>query len=337
MQKVEITLAIPVYNAEKYIEKSLKSALKQDFKDYEILIIDNKSTDSTLEMIEDIKKELDFSNIIKVIKHEKNKGLGASKNTAINSANGRYLFFMDSDDYIEPNTLSVLYENIIKYNAEIAIGSLIYEDENGNILRRILCDNIYIESNYAYLEKEGFFYWMTWNKLYDINFLKYNKIDCIPHHLHEDLWFTFQVAAYASKVVYIKEETYHYINNSSSICNQHKVWTEKNINEHIEILEKEYETISSIDKFNYLKVRRLYSNLFINTSYFIFQSKSSNKKWYLKRLSTIKPNIWHDPDLRYTLFLITMNLFSYKLAIYIDYYIINKLRIYVRKIKKNIQ
>lgn len=89
---MEITIAIPVYNASKYIQKSLYSAINQDFKDFEILIIDNKSTDNTTQIVEDIIKK-NPNHSIRIIKHPINKGLGASKNTAIDNAQRKIFVF----------------------------------------------------------------------------------------------------------------------------------------------------------------------------------------------------------------------------------------------------
>lgn len=335
MSMVEITLSIPVYNAEKFIHKSLLSALNQDFNNYEILIIDNNSTDNTIKLINDIKQESDINNKIRIIKHEKNRGLGASKNTAIENAKGKYLFFMDSDDSIEPFTLSLLYNNLIKYNAEIAIGSLLYEDENGNTLLKLKCNNVYKECKYAILEDMKSFYWMTWNKLYNVDFLKKNNIHCIPHHLHEDLWFTFQVAAFASKVIFLNQETYHYLNNTNSICNQNKKnISDNNIIEHIEILEQEYKTIRENNIFNYTKIHNIFIRLFVDTSYLVYKSKSKHKKDFFNRLNRIRPNIiYKNIDFRGLIFLIFMKIFSLKIAVYTDYHIITKFIKNARKIK----
>lgn len=166
---IEITIAIPVYNASKYIQKSLDSAIHQDFKNYEIVIIDNKSTDNTLQIVEDIIKK-NPNHSIRIIKHPINKGLGASKNTAIDNAKGKYLFFMDSDDLIEPNTLTVLYDKIKQYDAQIAIGSIICEDENQVLIQKITCSDQHYKEKYCYLKDINSFYWMTWNKLYDLEF-----------------------------------------------------------------------------------------------------------------------------------------------------------------------
>lgn len=327
---IEITIAIPVYNASKHIHKSLYSAINQDFKDFEILIIDNKSTDNTTQIVEDIIKKTP-NHSIRIIKHPINKGLGASKNTAIDNAKGKYLFFMDSDDFIEPNTLTILYDKIKQYNAQIAIGSIIYEDENQVPIQKTVCPDLHYEEKYCYLRDINSFYWMTWNKLYNLEFLKETKIRCIPHHLHEDLWFTFQIAAYTTNIVYSSLITYHYILNSNSICNQHKkIIQDNNLIEHIEILEHEYKVLTTIPIFNYPQLHNLYTSLFINTSYTIYSSSSKNKHNFISRLNPLKPLLYFGNDLRYKIFLLILKLISYRAALIIDFYIITKIRHKIR-------
>ena len=117
--QIKITVSIPVYNVEKYIDRCLRSVLDQDFSEsYEVLVVDDCGCDRSIEIIESILKEHPKGNLVRIIHHEKNKGLGPSRNTAIDNARGQYIFFLDSDDWVSHDCLSVLYEKATETNAD---------------------------------------------------------------------------------------------------------------------------------------------------------------------------------------------------------------------------
>ena len=94
----DITIAIPVYNVEKYIKKSLLSALNQDFEgSFEILIIDDRGTDNSMQIVHDVVAEHHKGNLVRIVNHEQNKGLGPARNTAIENANSKYIFFFPAN------------------------------------------------------------------------------------------------------------------------------------------------------------------------------------------------------------------------------------------------
>jgi glycosyltransferase involved in cell wall biosynthesis len=107
------SVIIPAYNAEKYIEKTLKSALRQDFNDYEIVIVNDGSTDRTAEILSTYHNTA--GDIIRVI-HQQNKGEGGARNTGIFNARGKYLAFLDQDDIWFPWTLKTYFQLLTKYN-----------------------------------------------------------------------------------------------------------------------------------------------------------------------------------------------------------------------------
>ena len=122
-KKYNVTIGFPVYNVEKYVYRSLKSALDQDFDDYEIIIVYDKSTDNSLEVINNLISQHPFGFRARVILRKDKEGLGEARNTAIRNAQGKYIYFMDSDDYITSDAISKLYNTATKYDADITIGS----------------------------------------------------------------------------------------------------------------------------------------------------------------------------------------------------------------------
>lgn len=114
----KISVILPCYNSEKYIEKCIESILNQTYQNIEIIIIDDGSTDHTLKILEKYKKENDKISIIK----KKNTGVSDSRNIGIKEAKGKYIMFVDSDDFLELDAIEKLYLNIKKYKANIVRG-----------------------------------------------------------------------------------------------------------------------------------------------------------------------------------------------------------------------
>ena len=156
-----ITIIINVYNGEKYIKKCLESVIKQTYKNIEILIINDGSTDKTLEIIKKIKDKR-----ITII-NQKNTGLSLARNIGIDNSRGEYLYFVDADDYIEPDTIEYLYKLIKKHNVKIATCNCIeIFDYNTKIKNKD--ENILIESGDFLLKKvllSENYNGTIWNKL----------------------------------------------------------------------------------------------------------------------------------------------------------------------------
>ena len=102
----KVSVIIPVYNVEKYLEKCISSVLKQNMIDLEIIICNDASTDDSAKIIE---KYIKIDNRIKLITHKENQGLSISRNDGIEIASGEYIFLLDSDDYIMENVLTILF------------------------------------------------------------------------------------------------------------------------------------------------------------------------------------------------------------------------------------
>ena len=115
MSSPAISLIIPVYNVEKFLVKALESVKNQTFQDFEVIIVDDGSTDKSIAISEKYCNENPNFRLIK----QENKGPGAARNAAIKISKGEYIAFMDSDDYLEPNFLECLYNAAIENDADI--------------------------------------------------------------------------------------------------------------------------------------------------------------------------------------------------------------------------
>lgn len=116
-QKIKISIIVPVYNVEKYIERCINSLVDQSFKDYEIVVVDDETPDGSMAYVYEMQKN--NNNI--VICHRKNGGLSAARNTGINVAKGEYLFFCDSDDAIAEDCLQTLYDEVSSQNLDMIL------------------------------------------------------------------------------------------------------------------------------------------------------------------------------------------------------------------------
>lgn len=119
-----VSVGIPVYNVEEYIEKCIYSVLNQTYQQIEILAVDDLGNDKSMHIIADIQKSHPSGNKIKIIRQPQNGGSGEARNSAIHQAQGKYLYFLDSDDYIEENTIEMMVEQAEKYHTDVVIASL---------------------------------------------------------------------------------------------------------------------------------------------------------------------------------------------------------------------
>jgi len=186
-----VTLAMPVYNVSKYVERALLSALSQTYSNIEFLIIDDRGTDNSMEIVNDIISRHPRGKDVRIVTHPVNIGSGATRNSAIEQAKGKFLFFLDSDDKITPDCIQKLHEKMVETNVDIVCGS--YSRIEGD------------ESSYF----TGF-HIPLWNKLYKLSFLRNNNLKCIPSHLMEDVFFYVQVLVNTHSYIVIPDITYYY-------------------------------------------------------------------------------------------------------------------------------
>ncbi len=128
-----ISVLMPVYNVEKYLEKTLESVKNQTYSDFEVIMIDDGSTDKSGEICDKWAKEDSRFNVI----HTENRGVSAARNTALEQVKGDYIFFMDSDDLILPETFEELLNALTDNNADMSMGNFYYTDNEGNSLEEL--------------------------------------------------------------------------------------------------------------------------------------------------------------------------------------------------------
>ena len=119
-----VTIGIPVYNVEPYIEKCLLSVLNQTYQNLEILVVDDLGKDKSMDIVAEVQKNNPKGSLIKMIVQPQNGGSGEARNVVIREAQGKYIYFLDSDDYIEPNTVEIMVEQAEMNHTDVVIASL---------------------------------------------------------------------------------------------------------------------------------------------------------------------------------------------------------------------
>ena len=214
MKEPLISVIVPVYKVEKYLNQCVESIISQTYENLEIILIDDGSPDTCPAMCDDwVSKD----HRIQVI-HKKNGGLSDARNVGLTVARGELFCFIDSDDWIEIEFFLSLYNAISENNADIAECATVYETEDGNLLRvRVEAAESLIEYKEALrrLILEDGVYQTVWNKLYRREIV--NGINFEVGKYNEDDFWTYKVLDKARNLATVKAPLYHYLQRSTSI------------------------------------------------------------------------------------------------------------------------
>ncbi len=278
-----ITIAIPLYNSEQYLERCLNSIFKQSFKDYEIIIVDDNSPcnhhqESVNEIIESYEK-----NKITLIRHEQNKGLFQSRLTALSKAKTPYICFVDSDDWLESQYLAKLHHTITKNDSDIAVSGFYYAKNNRNKMKstpNLSNDKSQIHGNKEVtnaIYKEEIRH-CVWNKLYKKQILMDSQILEVSSSVNqsEDLLFNSYAFLQAQSVSLINAPLYNYFLNTASMTNDFSFATFKKRADDIIIVMNEIKNLLN-KKSLYSHLREDYNNRYIQQSYYLISNLQRGK------------------------------------------------------------
>lgn len=216
---MKISVIVPVYNVQEYLVRCVKSIQNQTFEDIEIILVDDGSTDLSGYMCDEMAR---YDERIRVI-HKKNGGLSDARNAGIDMARGEYIFFVDSDDWIDDDTLELLYKIATDENADIVECSYrnvfmdYTESETADTGEMVIGDSM--------LALKGQITWkyfksVAWNKLYHKEIFSDGKRYPVGKY-HEDEFFTHKAFCAANKLVYIDLAKYNYVRErKGSITNK---------------------------------------------------------------------------------------------------------------------
>lgn len=213
---IKISVIIPVYNLEKYLSKCLDSLLVQTFKDFQIICVNDGSNDNSLNILQNYREKDDRFIIIS----QENSGAGSARNRGLEHAIGKYVQFLDGDDYFERDMLEKLYKIAEEHGADIAACSSRKVDDAGNIIEShnpnspLNLNKLVFNKPFSYIDyKDSIFSLIgsaPWNKLYLRSMIKENNLKFPKLIGPDDLCFVQKANVCASKIVVINDELINY-------------------------------------------------------------------------------------------------------------------------------
>lgn len=215
MGNIKVSIVIPAYNIEKHIEKCLESVINQTLKEIEIIVVDDGSTDSTLEKIN---KFANTDSRIKVIS-QTNQKQGAARNRGIEIARGEYIGFVDSDDYIDTDYYAKLYNTASKFCADIAVTNILKHKkkyDKYNVLYKKVEVASSIDAKYKLCEDKTRRFFYVMNKIFKKDYIKKHNILFPEGCYFEDVMFSTKAIYYANEIVSVPDAEYHYVEHSTS-------------------------------------------------------------------------------------------------------------------------
>lgn len=217
----KISIIVPVYNVEKYLIRCLDSIVNQTYKNLEIILVDDGSTDRCSEICDIYAGKDKRINVI----HKENGGLSDARNRGIEIATGEYLAFVDSDDYIAANMYEVLLERMLNDGSDMAVCNFLYVDEQEKLLEESNCDipiiNECIETRAAIhklTEAKSWYYVVAWNKLYRKEIFR--RLRYPKGKYHEDEFVIHHIIQNCRLISCVKDPMYYYVQRDKSIMSQ---------------------------------------------------------------------------------------------------------------------
>ena len=273
----KVSVIIPVYNAEKYIGKCVRTLFEQTLDDIEYIFINDCTPDKSIEILNKVLEEYPKrKNQTKIIHHEKNKGIATSRNTGIKATTGTYVIHCDSDDWVEPNMYETMYNKAVEGDYDIVSCDYFIDNKNNSIYNNQLsCKN---NDDYLKAVLTGKIGSYLWNKLTKKSIYSDNDLyfpDGI--NIREDFFLIIELYYFSRRVFHIQQAFYHYRKNETSI-------TLQNLDKNVDLVNMRLEAMNLIEDFliKNQALDKFESELniaFLNLKHFILQNTVNKKKW----------------------------------------------------------
>lgn len=226
---IRLSIIIPFYNVEQYIAQCLDSVYNQDIpeEEYEVVCVDDCGPDNSIAIVEQYAKK--HSNLI-VVRNKENRKLGGARNAGMEVASGKYVWYIDSDDFIEPNVFGRLLEEVEKNDLDVLHFNYEWYPDRNNPDNHRVADTEIMTGTDMFFDKR--FVWFhdlvtAWRKLYRRSFLLEHNIVFAEHIMFEDNDYAIRVFADAKRVKHISLNAYSYRSNPESIT--HVNHTDKHV------------------------------------------------------------------------------------------------------------
>lgn len=212
-----VSIIVPVHNVEAYLEKCLDSLINQTFDNYEIIIVNDGSTDRSKEIAERYKDK--YSNIVLI--NQEQKGVGEARNTGIEASKGEYILFVDSDDYIHRDTLKLTYNKSIETQADIVTFGYTVVSESGDT---IFYDRGFENTNNTLIQNRELIMCapIAWNKLFKKEIFINSGIRFLTMQIGEDLNAVLKLYLHAKIFAFVDKSLYFYLKRKGSATNVEK-------------------------------------------------------------------------------------------------------------------
>ncbi len=249
----KVSVLIPAYNVELYIRECIDSVLAQTLQDFEIVIIDDASTDSTLDILREYEAK---DNRIRVYCHEKNKGQSCGRNNALSHATGEYVYMLDADDMIEPFMLEELYNDSVKNNLDIVGFETKNFSTDKNFEKNVAIKTITYDDTDVLDGREALIYCME-NETFSLStptffmrrdYLNDNNIRVVEGILHEDVGYIFELIVKSERARFV-HRTY-FLRRIRANSTMTKGFTAKNIEGYLKSFYKPFDIADFIDKYS---------------------------------------------------------------------------------------
>ena len=225
--KPEVSIIVPIYNVEQFLEECLESLVNQDFEAYEIICIDDSSTDASPSIVEHF--QIKYPALIFAHRNEHNIGLGATRERGITLARGRFIMFVDSDDYIKRDYVRTYYQQAISNDFDIVVGGFI-RDVDGKLKSHPSSKGIWAISTFT----------IACAKMYRRSFLIENNIHFPNIRCGEDIYFSQSLLCHRPTYFVMQYEGYYYRYNQSSITSTAK--SKRNLTHYIQEIFKQLDS-----------------------------------------------------------------------------------------------
>ena len=211
---IDVSVIVPIYNVKKYIKKCLDSLVIQNFSNMEIILVNDGSTDNSLEIISEYKEK--YPDLIKIYNKD-NGGAASARNFGIKKALGNYIIFVDSDDWVSSNLVSKLYNKAKNTSSDIVVcGAYSVTDNIENEIDTFHNYSNNMSKNYM-LNCSG----PCW-QIIKKNLIVDNNLYFLEHHFYEDIAIIPSLCLFAKKIEYLPMNLYYYLIRSGSTMNQQK-------------------------------------------------------------------------------------------------------------------
>ena len=220
--KYDVTIGIPMYQSANYISRALESALCQTYSDIEFLLVDDGSEDSTDQIVNGLKQTHPRGNDIRIIQLDENLGVSSARNKIIDEAQGEFLFFMDSDDVIREDTISLLMKHAKADQADVVFGSMEKVFPSGEKVVYQYSEQHFSKendfANYAYRRYAGI-QASACNFLVRVSLLREYGLRFYKSNYWEDMVFVLDLVTYVQRAVLLPDLTYRYLCRDNSLSN----------------------------------------------------------------------------------------------------------------------